>query len=74
MIPFGDPMEIKRDMYRYRCKDCKYEEDVPGYVIEEFIWWEEMDKEYAKTKKSRMPTMVCPSCEGTLLFKEETVD
>jgi len=73
-IPFDDPEEIKRDMCRFRCRDCAYEEDVPGYVVEEFIWWEDMDKEYAKTKPDRMPTMICPKCEGTLVFKRETVD
>jgi hypothetical protein len=50
--------------------NCKYEEDVPGYVIEEFIWWEEMDGEYAKTKEDRMPTLVCPECNGTLKLKK----
>lgn len=74
VIPFDDPKEIKKDMYRFRCRDCAYEEDVPGYIVEEFIWWEEMDEEYAKTKDSRMPTMICPKCEGTLVFKEKTVD
>ena len=73
-IPFEDPKEINKEMYRFRCRDCEYEEDVPGYVVEEFIWWEEMDEEYAKTKESRMPTMICPECEGTLVFKEKTVD
>jgi len=43
-------------------------------VVEEFIWWEDMDKEYAKTKPDRMPTLICPECEGTLVFKRETVD
>ena len=73
-IPFEDPKEIKRDMCRFRCKRCAYEEDVPGYVVEEFIWWEDMDEEYAKTKDSRMSTMICPKCEGALVFKKETVD
>ncbi|QUH25715.1 hypothetical protein [Serpentinicella alkaliphila] len=68
-IPFDDPKEIQRDMYKYQCIHCRYEEEVPGYVVEEFVWWEEMDEEYAKTKEDRMPTLVCPKCEGMLKSK-----
>lgn len=53
--PLGLNEEIKTTLFR--CKDCHGEDDVPDFVVSEFM----MDR-----KKGERVQVQCPHCGGTM--------
>ena len=59
-------MEFIEDdvMIRMKCKSCGYEEDVPDWVLEEFL-----EIELCKGSKERRYSCQCPECNKTMFRK-----
>ncbi|GAB4258013.1 MAG: hypothetical protein Kow00111_03510 [Thermincola ferriacetica] len=53
------------EYYNYHCKRCKYEEGVPGFVVDEFAMGEDL-------KPGELPGVVCPKCNGDMEWTGET--
>ncbi|SHK44379.1 hypothetical protein, partial [Tepidibacter formicigenes] len=66
--PFG--IETDEKTYRYQCLECGFEEDVPRFIIDEFI----EDDFFAsgcdiENFEVKMPILICPKCNGELVSK-----
>lgn len=68
-FPFG--IETNEDMSKYHCLKCKFEEDVPRFMIDEFIEDDFLDSGLSVEKfEVKMPILVCPKCGGKFIYKE----
>ena len=46
--------------YSYGCQDCNFQTKVEDIVIDAFI--------AGSIEKDKMPEIVCPNCNGTLVY------
>ncbi|MCD8508853.1 MAG: Hsp33 family molecular chaperone HslO [Bacillus sp. (in: Bacteria)] len=53
--PFGE--EEDTEVVIFRCIDCKKEDEVPGFIIDEFSY---------DLEKGEEVEIVCPFCNGTM--------
>ena len=69
VFPFG--IETDEDMSKYHCLKCAFEEDVPGFMIDEFIEDDFLNSGLSIEKfEVKMPVLICPKCGGEFTYKE----
>ncbi|MFP4198190.1 MAG: hypothetical protein ACLFSO_01200, partial [Halanaerobium sp.] len=61
-IPFHTPEDTDKEWYKYECPKCGEEDEVPGYVIDEFAMGKDL-------KEGEMPGVACPECGAEMKFK-----
>lgn len=55
---------------RYQCLRCRYEENVPGFMIEEFIEDDLFEADYGEEDcEFKMPILICPKCGAEFIYK-----
>ena len=57
--------EEERDVvYHYSCSHCGGVERVPSFVVEEFAWIQQ-------DEKNSMPVITCPDCKAKMYYTGE---
>lgn len=71
-IPFETNISSQIDMRGYHCLKCKYEEDIPRFMVDEFS---ENDVSYSdyhfNNKEIITMVLVCPICNSEFICKNQ---
>lgn len=64
LVDGEDPFAMEEDvLIKFRCLDCKKEDEVPDFVVDEFAYDLEKDEEVE---------VECPFCNGTMREAKES--